>query len=39
MVDIYRSVIPFVGIQAICLALLMFFPEISLWLPNLAFGG
>jgi tripartite ATP-independent transporter DctM subunit len=38
MVDIYRSVIPFVGIQAICLGLLMAFPQISLWLPNLVFG-
>jgi TRAP-type mannitol/chloroaromatic compound transport system permease large subunit len=38
MVDIYRSVIPFVGIQTICLGLLMAFPQISLWLPNLVFG-
>jgi len=38
MIDIYRSVLPFVGIQAICLGLLMAFPQISLWLPNLVFG-
>jgi tripartite ATP-independent transporter DctM subunit len=39
--DIYRSVIPFVGIQAVCLAILMVFPQIALYLPNQFFrvGG
>ena len=37
MVDIYRSVIPFVGIQATCLAIVMLFPQIALWLPSLFF--
>jgi tripartite ATP-independent transporter DctM subunit len=35
MGDIYRSVIPFVIIQAIGLALCMIFPQIILWLPNM----
>jgi tripartite ATP-independent transporter DctM subunit len=39
MADIYRSVIPFVGIQAVCLGLVIAFPQIALWLPNLLFGG
>ncbi|MBA7540202.1 C4-dicarboxylate TRAP transporter large permease protein DctM [subsurface metagenome] len=38
MVDIYRSVIPFVILQAICLGILVIFPQIVLWLPNLLFG-
>jgi len=37
--DIYRSVIPFVGIQAICLALVMAFPALALWLPGMFFTG
>jgi len=35
MVDIYKSVIPFVLLQAIGLALIMVFPQIAIWLPNL----
>jgi len=35
MGDIYRSVIPFVIIQAIGLAICMIFPQIILWLPNM----
>lgn len=35
MGDIYRSIIPFVLLQAIGLALCMLFPQIVLWLPNL----
>ena len=38
MGDIYRSVIPFVGLQAVGLAMIMIFPQIVLWLPNLIFG-
>ena len=34
MGDIYRSCIPFVGIQAIGLILVMVFPQIILWLPG-----
>lgn len=35
MGDIYRSVIPFVLLQAFGLALCMIFPQIILWLPNM----
>lgn len=35
MGDIYKSVIPFVIIQAVGLALCMIFPQIILWLPNM----
>jgi len=37
--DIYRSVIPFVGIQAACLGIVMASPQIALWLPGIMFGG
>jgi len=39
MGDIYRSVIPFVAIQGLGLAIIMIFPQIVLWLPHLVFGG
>jgi tripartite ATP-independent transporter DctM subunit len=32
--DIYKSVIPYVCIQILCLAIVMIFPEIALWLPS-----
>jgi tripartite ATP-independent transporter DctM subunit len=32
--DIYRALWPFIGLQAIGLALVLFFPEIALWLPS-----
>ena len=35
---IYRSIIPFVIIQAIALILVMIFPELALWLPRVFFG-
>jgi tripartite ATP-independent transporter DctM subunit len=37
MMDIYHSIVPFVGLQAICLILCIIFPEIILWLPNTLF--
>ncbi|MFP4085258.1 MAG: TRAP transporter large permease subunit [Desulfobacteraceae bacterium] len=33
MGDVYRSVIPFVFCQAFCLLLVMFYPQLVLWLP------
>ena len=36
--DIYRSVIPFVGLQLLGLAIVVIFPQIILFLPNLIFG-
>ncbi len=32
--NIYRGIIPFVGLQLIGLALVVYFPEIAMWLPN-----
>ncbi|MGI9301774.1 MAG: TRAP transporter large permease [Gammaproteobacteria bacterium] len=36
--DIYRSIIPFVLVMCLGLALVMIFPQIALWLPNLYYG-
>ena len=38
MVDIYRSIVPFVVLQALGLVLIVLFPQIVLWLPNLWLG-
>lgn len=35
MGDIYKSVLPFVGLQIIGLILVMIFPQLALWLPGL----
>ncbi len=35
MTDIYRSIIPFVVLQALCLILVMVFPQLATWLPGL----
>ena len=35
--DIYRSVIPFVGVMVLMLAIMMLFPELALWLPGLVY--
>ena len=37
--DIYMSVFPYVGIQAVCLAIVIAFPQIALWLPAIWTGG
>ncbi|MBW1682651.1 MAG: TRAP transporter large permease subunit [Deltaproteobacteria bacterium] len=34
MADVYRSVIPFVFCQLFCLILVMFYPQLALWLPG-----
>ena len=39
MGDVYRGIIPFVAIQVIGLATLIFFPEIITWLPGVFFGN
>ena len=36
--DIYVSIIPFVGVMVLALAIIMTFPEIALWLPNYVYG-
>jgi TRAP-type mannitol/chloroaromatic compound transport system permease large subunit len=38
LTDIYKSALPFVAVQAIALVILMLFPQISLWLPQMLFG-
>jgi TRAP-type mannitol/chloroaromatic compound transport system permease large subunit len=35
LVDIYRSIIPFVLVMILALAIVMAFPQIALWLPDL----
>ena len=39
MGDVYRGIIPFVIIQLIGLGVLMYFPEIITWLPEMFFGN
>ena len=34
MGDIYRSVWPFIALQALCLIVIMAFPQVVLWLPS-----
>ena len=36
--DIYRSIVPFVGVMVLALAVVMIFPQIALWLPNYVYG-
>ena len=35
MGDIYKAIIPFVLLQALCLLIIILFPQIAMWLPNL----
>ena len=37
--DIYRGVIPFIGIQLTMLALLALWPALATWLPGIVYGG
>jgi len=39
MMDIYLSALPFIAIQAIGLVLIIAFPILAIWIPNLIFGG
>jgi len=39
LTDIYRSIIPFVGIMVVALAIIMAFPQIALWLPGVVYGN
>ena len=38
MGDIYRSIVPLVCIQLAVVLLILFFPQIALWLPDVVFG-
>ncbi|NND90231.1 MAG: TRAP transporter large permease subunit [Granulosicoccus sp.] len=36
--DIYRSIVPFVAVMVLGLAIVMRFPDIALWLPDTVYG-
>ena len=36
--DIYRGIVPFVAIQALCIAALWLFPPLATWLPKVLYG-
>jgi tripartite ATP-independent transporter DctM subunit len=36
--DIYRGIIPFVVVQLVGLLIVVFFPQLATWLPDLVFG-
>jgi tripartite ATP-independent transporter DctM subunit len=36
--DIYRSIVPFVGIMILALIVVMVFPQIALWLPEMVYN-
>lgn len=38
MATIYRSALPFLGLQALGLFICVVFPDIILWLPKLVYG-
>lgn len=38
LADIWRGMLPFMGLQMLMLLLVYFFPQLALWLPNLVFG-
>jgi C4-dicarboxylate transporter, DctM subunit len=38
MMDLWIGVLPFMAGMAVCVALLLMFPQIALWLPNLVIG-
>ena len=38
IIDIYRSVIPFVFVMVLALVIVMLFPEIALWLPDYVYN-
>jgi TRAP-type mannitol/chloroaromatic compound transport system permease large subunit len=35
--SIYKGIIPFVILQLICLALVIMFPKLALWLPSVTY--
>ena len=39
LLDIYRSITPFVLVMCLGIALVMLFPQIALWLPQRYYGG
>jgi tripartite ATP-independent transporter DctM subunit len=39
LIDIYKSIVPFLLIMILGLALVILFPEIAMWLPNQVYGA
>jgi tripartite ATP-independent transporter DctM subunit len=39
LMDIYKSIIPFVVLMAIGLGIIMAFPQIAIWLPDMYYGS
>jgi len=39
MGDIYGSILPFIAIQFVVMLIILFYPPITLWLPDLIFGA
>ena len=37
--DMYRGVMPFIGLEIVALGLVMAFPGLALWLPEVLFTG
>lgn len=37
-IDIYRGVVPFVGLQLLLIALLIVWPDLATWLPRMLYG-
>lgn len=37
--DIFRAVLPFIGLQILGMVLVILFPDIALWLPRVFYGG
>jgi TRAP-type mannitol/chloroaromatic compound transport system permease large subunit len=38
MGDIYRSILPFIAIQFFVMLVILFFPQVTLWLPDVFFS-
>ena len=38
MGDIYKAALPFLGCDAIAMAVIVLFPQITLWLPSIIMG-
>jgi TRAP-type mannitol/chloroaromatic compound transport system permease large subunit len=38
LADIYRSIVPFFGLMVVTIVILLFFPGIAMWLPDLYSG-
>ena len=39
LIDIYRGVVPFIALQLVALVLVFVFPELTTWLPAVAYGN